>query len=860
MADFEAVLAAYLKQEASFNELHQALREVLAAAPENADAQRQKLNKLRAERKLPMQDYAKLELQFLQMESKPSGKSTPGRDESERAYWREAAYWEGNWPERLGPALELDGVIENNYRLLQAPPADSGDLLETWEALDIQNEDLKAAERRIALHFFPAPWSRCAQGIKSFVARFETYRHLQHPVLCRVYDCGHSGKRIFVTTERVPENRLDYFIGKYPTGLPVAEVRPIISSLADACDYAVQQGLPELFLRPDNIYYDSVTKNLKVLDFGLDALTEGVRHELKNIDIALTRAYRSCESLAAGGADPRDGTYTLACLTYELLTGQHPFGRKSCPEARDKQFMVTPVKDLPLKQWKILSQGLQLTRKDRVLSPAEFAERMFPPQRAAYWPMAAGVAALLLASGIWWAHSAWQPHQIRNAILGGDGNAVSVLENWSRDKQAAFLQDNDSTLRVALIELYLKSHGDRVFEHLDQFDPRTRQALLGDTQVAARLEEDFRQRIERAAEAGDFERALALLRELAGHYPAQVALDEEEAELHRRKVQYAEQATQDYHNCLSLADTPLHDRTECIFEARTRLARMEPQHALLNDPQLPALYRDEVRKLLDSNAYRGAASLLDDWEKVLPENSPERDSLRRIMERSQLIESHLENDEFQAAEVLLKETRALYPDSDRFSNYEEAMVERKAARLEELTAKYKGYREQGVLLPNESGEDLFEVRAVIMRIDPQHPLLRDEILHAAFFDKTVATAARKGDTLERVRALFATWQELFENPYFQAADQETRERAINRVALRYLLKAAELTSRDQTARARDYLEFAAGLNPPQSVQKKLAAALAELAPPPASQAEPDADAAAEMPAAENDVQTPERRF
>ena len=35
-------------------------------------------------------------------------------------------------------------------------------------------------------------------------------------------------------------------------------------------------------------------------------------------------------------ADPRDDVFSLACITYELISGNHPFGRKSAAVARGK--------------------------------------------------------------------------------------------------------------------------------------------------------------------------------------------------------------------------------------------------------------------------------------------------------------------------------------------------------------------------------------------------------------------------------------------------------------------------------------------------------------------------------------------
>jgi serine/threonine protein kinase len=67
-------------------------------------------------------------------------------------------------------------------------------------------------------------------------------------------------------------------------------------------------------------------------------------------------------------ADPRDDLYALACLSYEILAGEHPFQNKRANEARD--LGVTPRRPpgLTNRQWRALSMALSWERKDRSIS------------------------------------------------------------------------------------------------------------------------------------------------------------------------------------------------------------------------------------------------------------------------------------------------------------------------------------------------------------------------------------------------------------------------------------------------------------------------------------------------------------
>lgn len=273
----------------------------------------------------------------------------------------------------------------------------------------------------------------------------------------------------------------------------------------------------------------------------------------------------------------------------------------------------------------------------------------------------------------------------------------------------------------------------------------------------------------------------------------------------------------------------MHDRTPCLTETRQQIRRIAPQHEQLQDPALALTYRTEAEKLLTSKAYDQVKVLLADWQQLLPEASPERDSLQWKLERSQLVGDYLQQEDFSALDKALNEALTLYPESPSFKAYQQEINAHRQRLLNDLGQKYQAYREQGKLLPDDAGEDLFDVRTRIMHIDPTHPLLRDAKLHKVFFDRVVEFAAKDEDSLPHLKKLVLTWRTLFSaETNFTPADQEQFERAGNRIALRYLLKSQKLTEQGQQEQAMAYLEFALTLSPADSVSEKLNAALSVL--------------------------------
>src|SRR6202034_645892 len=85
------------------------------------------------------------------------------------------------------------------------------------------------------------------------------------------------------------------------------------------------------------------------------------RHAVSTV----TPAYACCELLEGRPPDPRDDIYALACLSYELLAGTHPFQRRRSTEARDLGIVPKRPAELSQRQWRALVMGLSWHRAGR---------------------------------------------------------------------------------------------------------------------------------------------------------------------------------------------------------------------------------------------------------------------------------------------------------------------------------------------------------------------------------------------------------------------------------------------------------------------------------------------------------------
>jgi serine/threonine protein kinase len=109
-------------------------------------------------------------------------------------------------------------------------------------------------------------------------------------------------------------------------------------------------------IKPQNVMVTN-SGEVRILDFG----TSGEA-------TALTPAYASCELLEGREADPRDDIFALACLSYELLAGEHPFQHRRSTEARTLKIAPSRPAGLTGRQWRALMRGLAWDRADRPAS------------------------------------------------------------------------------------------------------------------------------------------------------------------------------------------------------------------------------------------------------------------------------------------------------------------------------------------------------------------------------------------------------------------------------------------------------------------------------------------------------------
>ncbi len=208
---------------------------------------------------------------------------------------------------------------------------------------------------------------------------------LSHPNIVNVHDFDRDGDIFMMTMEYLKGQALSDKIYKKDqlVVMPRNEAFSIIKSVGKALIYAHSKNIIHCDLKPANIFITN-ENIVKVLDFGIArAFLVNEMHEVheslnKGTRRAVTPGYASCEMLEGEIPEPRDDVFALAIIAYELLTGKHPFNRKTCTQASEQGIQPTPIDGLKRKQWKILSKSLSTKREERPDSVQAFINDFIP--------------------------------------------------------------------------------------------------------------------------------------------------------------------------------------------------------------------------------------------------------------------------------------------------------------------------------------------------------------------------------------------------------------------------------------------------------------------------------------------------
>jgi formylglycine-generating enzyme required for sulfatase activity/dienelactone hydrolase len=284
-------------------------------------------------------------------------------------------------------------------------------------------EDLKH-HRQVAIKVLH-PELSVAIGAERFAQEIEVTAALQHPHILPLFDSGEADGVLFYVMPFVEGESLRERLNREGK-LPVADALAIAGDIASALAAAHARGVVHRDIKPENVLLSG--GEALVADFGIAiAVSKVDTQRLTRTGLSVgTPAYMSPEQIAGGmQIDGRSDQYALACVLFEMLTGQPPFTAPTAQGIIAKALVETAPRagalreDVPASADAAIARALAKDPTERFDSATAFVDDCVPPA-AAPAPLSsrrlaiAGVGALALLGAVGWPlWSNWQEVRAR---------------------------------------------------------------------------------------------------------------------------------------------------------------------------------------------------------------------------------------------------------------------------------------------------------------------------------------------------------------------------------------------------------------------------------------------------------------
>ena len=317
------------------------------------------------------------------------------------------------WLTEVGVQLYPGSILRDRFVLVEE--LGRGGMGVVYKAYDRSRGDVK--DRYVAIKVLNEEFKRHPLAVRSLQREARKAQRLAHPNIVGVHDFDRDGGNVYMVMEYLSGRSLDQVLKEDgQRGIPLGPAREIIKGLAAALSYAHEQDIVHCDFKPGNAFLLRDGK-VKVLDFGIARAAPSVAEKGDTTlfdagDLgAISPAYASLEMLQREQPDVRDDVYSFACVSYELLTGCHPYQRLDAVRAYQAGLEPRRLGKMSRREWRALKRGLAFRRGERSPTIESLARELaVDKSRTQVWvaAAAAGVVALALAVGAYlkWGHPA----------------------------------------------------------------------------------------------------------------------------------------------------------------------------------------------------------------------------------------------------------------------------------------------------------------------------------------------------------------------------------------------------------------------------------------------------------------------
>lgn len=269
-------------------------------------------------------------------------------------------------------ATRLRSALGERYRVENELGA--GGMAVVFHAHDLRHD------RPVALKVL-RPELATGIGSDRFLHEIRLTAGLQHPHILPLYDSGEADGLLFYVMPLVAGESLRQRLDRQRQ-LPLADALRLTGEIADALAAAHAQGIVHRDVKPENILLSG--EHALVADFGIARAVEVAgAHRLTATGLAIgTPGYMAPEQAGDEAVDQRADVYALACMTYEMLSGDPPFSGATAQAVLARQLAgevraVTTVRPhVPRAVDVVLARAMAASPADRPAGIRDFARAL----------------------------------------------------------------------------------------------------------------------------------------------------------------------------------------------------------------------------------------------------------------------------------------------------------------------------------------------------------------------------------------------------------------------------------------------------------------------------------------------------
>lgn len=280
------------------------------------------------------------------------------------------------------PAVQINlagEVLEGRYKIMKK--VGEGGMSFVYLATDV------ATNQRYAIKVLSAALSQDDTAMARLKREASLGMRLEHPNICHIIRLGETEDGLVYVVMPFVDGEILSDRNQKLGHLPVDVTVRLVRDMAEGLHFAHQLRIVHRDLKPENIMVTRLSDGSEravVMDFGL-AKERRVGAEIQKLTstgtILGTPEFMSPEQLRGKPLDPRTDVYSLALMTYEMLTGKLPFVGRTQQETMIARLRSEPIPlrqmkpelNLPESIEKVISKALSRDPDGRYPSALEFS-------------------------------------------------------------------------------------------------------------------------------------------------------------------------------------------------------------------------------------------------------------------------------------------------------------------------------------------------------------------------------------------------------------------------------------------------------------------------------------------------------